>query len=124
MPARLINSYFSRRILLSARTNSDVLPRSATVILFALFVLASCGSMFAQNLVATGSLRGQVTDSSGAVVPGASVLVRSFATGVEKSAKTNSAGIYHVPALVPGSYSVLTSGKGFRDAEAVVEVLV
>src|SRR5271166_3655529 len=119
-----MSSYFLRRIHLLAGITYHALPRIASVISLALFALASCGSMFAQNLVATGSLRGQVTDSSGAVIPGASMLVRSFATGVEKSATTNRAGIYHVPALSPGSYTVTASLKGFRDAEAVVEVLV
>jgi hypothetical protein len=98
-----------------------VRPKIAAVLVLA---LASCIPFFGQNVVATGSLQGQITDPSGAIVPRASVLVRSLATGIEKSAATNNAGIYHVPALVPGSYSVTTSVNGFREAQALVEVLV
>ena len=87
-------------------------------------VLASCASLIAQNSVATGALRGQVADASGAVVPRASVLVRSLATGIERSATTNAAGIYRIPALVPGSYSVRVSLGGLRDAQALVQVQV
>src|ERR1700689_4001780 len=43
----------------------------------ALIVLASCVLLTAQNAVLTGSLSGRVTDESGAVVPGASVVVQS-----------------------------------------------
>jgi len=87
-------------------------------------VLASCVAMTAQNSVATGALRGQVADASGAVAPRASVLVRSLATGIERSATTNAAGIYRIPALVPGSYSVRVSLSGFREAQALVQVQV
>ncbi|MGA7560177.1 MAG: carboxypeptidase-like regulatory domain-containing protein, partial [Terriglobales bacterium] len=51
-------------------------------------ILASCLGLTAQNVVLTGSLGGRVTDSSGALVPGASVVVRNLATGVEQTADT------------------------------------
>jgi hypothetical protein len=78
----------------------------------------------AQNAVLTGSLSGRVTDSSGAIVPGAAVIVRSLATGVQQSAETNRAGLYRFPVVMPGSYSITASVKGFRDVEALVRVLV
>ena len=93
-------------------------------------VLCCCGLLGAhlilnaQNVVLTGSLSGQIADPSGAVIPGASVLVRSLATGVEKAATTNHAGLYQFPALMPGAYSVTASLKGFRDTEILTEVLV
>ena len=89
-----------------------------------LAVLTSSFSVRAQNVVSTGSLGGRVTDQSGAVVPGASIAVRNLATGVQQSAETNSAGLYRFPVLVPGSYSITASLKGFRDVEALVRVLV
>ena len=93
-------------------------------------VLCCCGLLGAhlilnaQNVVLTGSLSGQIADPSGAVIPGASVLVRSLATGVEKAATTNHAGLYQFPALMPGAYSITASLKGFRDTEILTEVLV
>jgi Carboxypeptidase regulatory-like domain/TonB dependent receptor len=89
-----------------------------------LVALASCALLRAQNVVLTGSLSGRVTDQSGSVVPGASVVVENLETGVKKSAKTNHAGLYRFPVLMPGSYSIRASFKGFRDVQALVRVLV
>jgi hypothetical protein len=81
-------------------------------------------TLHAQNVVLTGSLSGRISDPSGAVVPGASVLVRSLATGVEQAATTNHAGAYQFAALMPGAYSVTARLKGFRDVEVLAQVLV
>jgi len=89
-----------------------------------LVVLASCVLLTAQNVVLTGSLGGRVTDQSGAVVLGALVVVRNFATGVQQSADTNHAGLYRFPVVMPGSYSITASLKGFRDVQTLVRVLV
>jgi hypothetical protein len=89
-----------------------------------LVVWASCVLLTAQNVVLTGALGGRVTDSSGAIVPGASVVVRNLATGVKQSAAANHAGLYRFPVLMPGAYSITASLKGFRDAQALVRVLV
>src|SRR5580698_2755645 len=86
--------------------------------------LASCALLSAQNVVLTGALGGRITDQSGAVVPGTSVLVRNLATGVQQSAETNQSGLYRFPVLMPGTYSVTTSLKGFRDVQALVPVRV
>jgi hypothetical protein len=103
-------------------TNFPVANRLAVGSL--LVVLASCALLRAQNVVLTGSLSGRVTDQSGAVVPGASVLVENPETGVKRSAETNHAGLYRFPVLMPGSYSIRASFKGFRDVQALVRVLV
>ena len=87
-------------------------------------VLPSCVMLAAQNVVLTGALSGRVTDQSGAVVPGVSVVVRNLATGVQQSAETNHAGLYWFPAVMPGSYSVHANPKGFREVEALVRVQV
>jgi hypothetical protein len=87
-------------------------------------VLASCVMLAAQNVVLTGALSGRVTDQSGAVVPGAAVVVRNLATGVEQAAETNHAGLYRFPAVMPGSYAITANLKGFRKVEALVRVLV
>src|SRR5580692_10656432 len=86
--------------------------------------LASCALLSAQNVVLTGALGGRITDQSGAVVPGTSVLVRNLATGLQQSAETNQSGLYRFPVLMPGTYSVTTSLKGFRDVQALVQVRV
>src|SRR5271167_3776761 len=80
-------------------------------------VLASCLCLAAQNVVLMGAIAGRVTDRSGAVVPGASVVVRNLATGVQQSAETDHLGLYQFPAVMPGTYSVLASNRGFRPVE-------
>ncbi len=89
-----------------------------------LIALASSIVLTAQNVVLTGALSGRVTDASGAVVPGASVVMQNLATGVQQSATTNYAGLYRFPVVLPGTYSLTASIKGFRDVEALVRVLV
>jgi hypothetical protein len=56
---------------------------------------------------------GTVTDSSGAVLPAATVLVRSPATGIEKKAVTGNGGEYSVTYLTPGIYDVTITANGF-----------
>jgi hypothetical protein len=90
----------------------------------ALAVLASCVLLTAQNVVLTGALGGRITDQTGAVVPGVSVALRNLATGVQQSAETNHAGLYRFPVLMPGTYSLTATSRGFRDVQALVRVLV
>jgi hypothetical protein len=78
----------------------------------------------AQNVVLSGAIGGRVSDGLGAVVPGASVVVRNLATGREQSTVTDRSGRYQFLALMPGTYSVTAAGKGFHDSEALVRVLV
>src|ERR1700728_1868392 len=61
----------------------------------------------------TGSLHGQVTDPSGAAVPGATVIVTSD-SGHAATAKSGRDGVYEVPSLAPGTYTVTVNAKGFQ----------
>ncbi|HWX54957.1 MAG TPA: carboxypeptidase regulatory-like domain-containing protein [Verrucomicrobiae bacterium] len=78
-------------------------------------VLISAVAAFAQN---TASIQGTVTDSSGAAVVGANVVVKSASQGLERTTQTGSAGNYEVPALPPGSYSVEVQMSGFQSQQA------
>ncbi len=77
--------------------------------------LAGTHSTLAQN-ANSGEIKGTVTDSSGAVVPGASVSILDVATGITKETVTNNDGIYDVPSLPTGLYTITFSRSGFRDA--------
>ncbi len=59
----------------------------------------------------TGEIKGSVMDPTGAVVPEASVLIKNVQTGVVTTATTNAAGLYDVPFLAPGSYTVTFSKR-------------
>ncbi len=87
-------------------------------------VVANCVLLSAQNVVLTGALGGRITDPSGAVAPSASVVVQSLATGVQQTAQTNHDGLYRFPVVMPGTYSITASLKGFRDVQVLVRVLV
>ena len=85
---------------------------------------ASGGLLIAQNVVLTGALSGRISDPSGAVLPRASVVVESLATGVQQSVVANHSGLYQLPALMPGTYSITASLQGFRDVQVLARVLV
>ncbi|HXG63872.1 MAG TPA: TonB-dependent receptor [Blastocatellia bacterium] len=61
--------------------------------------------------------QGIVRDSAGAVVEGARVVARHTATGVERSALTNSEGRYRIIAVSPGDYRLKAGASGFREQE-------
>jgi hypothetical protein len=65
---------------------------------------------------ATSTISGVVTDSAGGVVPGATIVVTSNATGTKFESVTNSTGAYAVPALSVGTYSVTVVLQGFKTA--------
>ena len=61
-------------------------------------------------------LLGQVTDRTGSAVPAAEVRVIQKETNVVRTTRTNENGNYEVPGLLPGTYRVETSPKGFKTA--------
>lgn len=61
-----------------------------------------------------GTISGIVTDPSGAVVPGATVVVRETRTGTVNQTKSGNDGQYVVPFLLPGDYSVSVTMPGFQ----------
>ena len=65
-----------------------------------------------------GTIRGTVTDPTGAAVPGANITIRNVDTGLTQSIATGSDGLYAIPYLPAGNYSVTTEKSGFRKAEA------
>lgn len=67
---------------------------------------------------ARSQLNGTVTDSTGGVVVGASVVATAVETQVESKATTTDAGLYAIPLLPPGLYSVRVVAPGFRPALA------
>jgi hypothetical protein len=80
--------------------------------------------LFAQTTVGTGSIVGNVTDPSSAVISGAKVTITHVATGQVTTVTTNSSGAYNSGALLPGDYRVLVSARGFSQVETPVTVLV
>ncbi len=84
--------------------------RSISLMLALLFVV--CVPVLAQNFRA--QITGVVTDSTGAVIPGADVTATNIDTGVKQTAQTNAEGIYRLLNLLPGKYRVEAESPGFR----------
>jgi hypothetical protein len=86
-------------------------------------VSLSVGSAAAQE--SRGSVTGQVTDAAGASVPNAAVTATNVETNTATRATTNAEGVYLVPYLLPGAYTVTVEAQGFKKlARQGVEVRV
>lgn len=81
-----------------------------------------CGIMLALfgamgwSQVRSGTIVGTVTDTSGAAVPDAAVVIRDIAKNVPYETRTNDAGLYTMPFLAFGDYSVEVKKDGFKAA--------
>jgi hypothetical protein len=76
---------------------------------------------FAQTL---GTITGEVNDSSGAAIPGATVTAQNVGTNATRTQQSNEVGAFAFPAMPPGSYLVKAELQGFRSAQNSVELHV
>jgi hypothetical protein len=76
-------------------------------------IVAALSLAAAGQSTGTGTLRGQVSDPSGAVVPNAAVAILQSG-GPTHSAKTNNNGSYEIGNLPPGNYTVTVNAQGFN----------
>src|ERR1700744_5795315 len=94
--------------------------RTITGVGIALLLL--CGGSFAQ--VDTGTVSGEVTDTSGAVVAGAPIKLRNLQTNAARTVQSSSNGIYTITDLSTGTYAIEIKGSGFQPFTGKVEVTV
>ncbi len=83
---------------------------------FAILLFLTSPFLPASQAQASASIKGSVTDSSGAAVPGATIMAKNVETGAIRSSVTDDAGRYLVLALHVGEYEVRVAKAGFRDA--------
>src|SRR5689334_814797 len=83
-----------------------------TLILF----LSSCSLLLAQ--ISSGTFYGSIEDPSGGLLAGASVEIRQEKTGFVRRTSTGTTGLYRVPDLAPGVYSITVQRNGFRTSVA------
>jgi len=93
------------------------------------FVILACLTIIGSSLTfaqtGTTSIRGTVSDKSGAVIPSAQVKLTSRDLAVERTTTTNQSGQYEFPALQPGRYELAVESKGFRKfSQTDLELLV
>src|SRR5260370_32416211 len=82
---------------------------------FAVLLLSVIATGRAQT--PTGAITGTITDSSGAVVAGATITLINAATNSQRTVVSNEAGIYSLPSLLPGVYSIKVELKGFKSED-------
>jgi outer membrane receptor protein involved in Fe transport len=93
-------------------TDSQALRRCSSIFLLAVAIL--CAPLARAQNSNTGEIKGSVTDSTGALIPGAVVSIKNVQTGVVTPTTTNQSGVYDVPFLAPGDYTITFSKEGFR----------
>jgi hypothetical protein len=80
-----------------------------------LLVIALMAPSCAQaQMTGKGRITGTVSDATGALIPGATIIATNNATGIAVSTTTTGTGNYDFPDLDPGIYSVSTTAKGFE----------
>jgi len=98
-------------------------PLRAVILPILLWLIVSASSLMpAQN--PNGALRGEVQDASAARVAGAQVTVQSKGSSITREATANERGEFRIEGLLPGSYRVTVTAKGFAEATADLEVAV
>ncbi len=80
----------------------------------AVLVVASAPMTVWGQAMVSGSIVGQVSDPTGALVPDATVALTDTATKVVRTATTNRAGRFEFPGLKPGTYDVAITKSGFQ----------
>ena len=95
-------------------------PVAGTLLGFLLLCL-SCLPSFGQ--ATTGQVAGRVTDSTGAVIRGATITLTDEEKGVKFRGETNEAGEYTVLSVPPGVYSVIATAPGFALSQYTHSVL-
>src|SRR4029453_12265107 len=71
---------------------------------------------YGQTQSAAADLQGSVKDSTGAVVPNATVTVRNPATNLTRTATSNDEGFYRIVNLTPGDYEITVEAPNFKKA--------
>jgi len=96
----------------STMSRGIALKRMAFSLVLLVLPLLS-GEAFAQGET-TSAIVGQVSDASGAAVPGATVTIHNTETGLQRSAMTDDSGRFNFPQLKPGTYTVRVEAQGFE----------
>jgi len=81
------------------------------------FLVLAVACLLPANALAQGettsAIVGQVRDTTGAVVPSATVTITNLATSLKRSARSDDAGRFNFPQLKPGTYAVRAEAQGF-----------
>src|SRR5580698_1557477 len=87
-------------------------------VVLAVLLFALCTTLTAAAQTSgKGTISGTLTDSTGAIVPKAPVVVTNTDTGVSRTISSNDAGEYTAPFLEPGHYEVIAGGGSYSKSD-------
>src|SRR5579871_4568770 len=81
-----------------------------------------CVSMSLAQTSTTGAVNGTIADASGAIVPGATVILFNPATGTTQTVKSSASGTYRFELIPPGDYVLRVDQAGFAKLESKITV--
>src|SRR5437867_6604959 len=88
-------------------------------------LLAVCAFIPVLDAQGVGAaIQGTVRDSTGAVIPGATITTIRTETNLQRTARSNEAGLFSIPDLPPGKYRVQVSCPGFQTRAVDIELVV
>jgi len=100
----------------TVQRRSDRLQNLVVIALLLVFVVAMAQPRLSAQ-VRRGSLSGTIVDPTGAVIPGAKVVLTNEATGVPASTISNGSGYFYFSSVEPGSYTVSVTAQNFAGWE-------
>jgi len=92
------------------------------VAVLVVFLVAGAFNSLLLAQTITGTISGDVTDSTGAVVPGATITALNLGTAETRTATTTATGSYRLPDLAIGKYRLTASAQGFKNIVRTAEV--
>ena len=101
-------------LFMNARCRSTRHSRPICTNALIIFAFVACSVAYGQEV--RGTISGNVTDPQGALIGGAKVAVKNLDTNVVYPATTNDSGLYVLPLLPSGNYSITVSHEGFTSA--------
>src|ERR1700731_4089346 len=101
-------------MMCSSKMCSSKLKTFAASFLALLLIHSVALHVDVQAQVAGGTITGTVVDSSGRVLPNASVSITNVATGINRTVPPNEDGLYIAPNLLPASYHLTFAAPGFK----------
>jgi Carboxypeptidase regulatory-like domain len=111
MKQGLIDGLKSSANVMRIKNRLDTLLKRGAGLVAVMLLLLAMPALHAQT---TAQISGTVSDTTGAIIPGATVTLVNEATQDTRVVKTNGDGLYSFPALLPSSYTIKVTAKGFE----------